>query len=113
GHRRTAFTNLHRLPAAAEARQLLARPSTGQVAGRWWQRQALIVSGGPRRPTECPLLAQSRHPDALNQCPLLGVKRTLVGGATMSAFDPKRTPAMAAGVVDRLWTLEELVEQTS
>jgi hypothetical protein len=23
------------------------------------------------------------------------------------------TPAMAAGVVDRLWTLEELVEQTS
>jgi hypothetical protein len=23
-----------------------------------------------------PLLAQSGHPDALNQCPLLGVKRT-------------------------------------
>jgi hypothetical protein len=27
-----------------------------------------------------PLLAQSGHPDALNQCPLLGVKRTLSGG---------------------------------
>jgi len=27
----------------------------------------------------CPLLAQSGHPDALNQCPLLGVKRTLIG----------------------------------
>ena len=25
---------------------------------------------------QCPLLAQSGHPDALNQCPLLGVKRT-------------------------------------
>jgi hypothetical protein len=24
-------------------------------------------------------LAQSGHPDALNQCPLLGVKRTLIG----------------------------------
>ena len=27
-------------------------------------------------------------------CPLLGVKRTLVGGAAMSAFDPKRTLAV-------------------
>jgi len=27
----------------------------------------------------------------LNQCPLLGVKRTLIGRALMSAFDPKRT----------------------
>ena len=39
----------------------------------------------------CLLLAQSGHPDPFNQCPLLGVKRTLVGGAAMSAFDPKRT----------------------
>ena len=31
----------------------------------------------------CPLLAQSGHPDALNQCPPLGVKRTLVGLAPM------------------------------
>ena len=38
-----------------------------------------------------PLLAQSGHLDPLNQCPLLGVKRTLRGGAAMSAFDPKRT----------------------
>jgi hypothetical protein len=40
---------------------------------------------------ECPLLAQSGHSSELNQCPLLGVKQTLVGGAAMSAFDPKRT----------------------
>ena len=32
-----------------------------------------------------------RHPAALNQCRLLGVKRTLIGHAAMSAFDPKRT----------------------
>src|SRR6516225_8811150 len=36
-------------------------------------------------------LAQSRHLNALSQCPLLGIKRTLVGDAAMSAFDPKRT----------------------
>jgi hypothetical protein len=28
---------------------------------------------------QCPLLAQSGHTDPLNQCPLLGVKRTLPG----------------------------------
>jgi len=28
---------------------------------------------------------------AESQCPLLGVKRTLIGSAAMSAFDPKRT----------------------
>jgi len=38
-------------------------------------------------------LARSGLPNALNQCPLSGVKRTLVGGASMSAFDPKRTSA--------------------
>jgi hypothetical protein len=36
-------------------------------------------------------MAQSRHPDALNQCPLSGVKQTLIEYAAMSAFDPKRT----------------------
>jgi ABC-type uncharacterized transport system substrate-binding protein len=29
--------------------------------------------------------------ETLNQCPLLGAKRTLRGPAAMSAFDPKRT----------------------
>src|SRR5262249_29356397 len=43
-----------------------------------------------REPMTCPLLAQSGHPQALNQCPLLGVKRTLRGRTPMSAFDPKR-----------------------
>jgi hypothetical protein len=36
-------------------------------------------------------LAQSGHPNRLNQCPLLGVKRTSVVPSPMSAFDPKRT----------------------
>src|SRR5262249_44735375 len=43
---------------------------------------------------ECLLLAQSRHPDTLIQCPLLGVKRTSLRHVAMSAFDPKRTSAV-------------------
>jgi len=42
---------------------------------------------------ECPLLAQNEHPNTLDQCPLLGVKRTSHKPRTMSAFDPKRTLA--------------------
>src|SRR5262249_52049825 len=34
------------------------------------------------------LLAQSGHPNTLNQCPLLGVKRTSRKALRMSAFDP-------------------------
>src|SRR6516165_2553516 len=40
---------------------------------------------------ECPLLAPSGHRVGEFQCPLLGVKRTSLGHASMSAFDPKRT----------------------
>jgi hypothetical protein len=43
---------------------------------------------------ECPLLAQSGHPKSLQECPLLAVKRTLIGRAAMSAYDPKRTSAL-------------------
>ena len=39
----------------------------------------------------CPLLAQSRLLGRLNQCPLLGVKRTSLKHGWMSANDPKRT----------------------
>ena len=39
----------------------------------------------------CPLLAQSGHHDPINSCPLLGVKRTLIGLAPMSVIDTKRT----------------------
>ena len=42
-----------------------------------------------QQPPKCPLLAQSGHPDALNQCPLPGVKWTLITSAVMSAYDPK------------------------
>ena len=37
-----------------------------------------------------PLLAQSGHLFALRSCPLLGVKRTWISTAPMSAYDPKR-----------------------
>jgi hypothetical protein len=40
---------------------------------------------------ECPLLALCGHPNTLSRCPLLGVKRTSLRLAGMSAFDPKRT----------------------
>src|SRR5262249_23354605 len=39
------------------------------------------------------LLARSSLLNAIDQCPLLGVKRTLLGDAAMSANDPKRTSA--------------------
>jgi hypothetical protein len=35
-------------------------------------------------------MAQSGHADRTYECPLLGVKRTSVGHAVLSAFDPKR-----------------------
>jgi hypothetical protein len=38
-----------------------------------------------------PHMAQGRHFTVEFQCPLLGVKRTLVSHSAMSAFDPKRT----------------------
>src|SRR5262249_36194303 len=44
-----------------------------------------------QRHVECLLLAQSGHSVTEFRCPLLGVKRTLIGSASMSAFDPKRT----------------------
>jgi hypothetical protein len=39
----------------------------------------------------CQLLAQSRHSDCRNECPLLRVKRTSQIAAAMSAYDPNRT----------------------
>jgi len=40
-----------------------------------------------------PLLAQSGHAGRGNECPLLGVKQTSGGRASMSAYDLKRTSA--------------------
>src|SRR5262249_58890797 len=54
------------------------------------------IIGSSRQP-ECLLLAQSGHLDTLNQCPLSGVKRTLLGHCGMSAFDPKRTSPPCGG----------------
>src|SRR5262249_41653411 len=50
---------------------------------------------------QCPLLAQSGHANHSQQCPLLGVKRTLVGGAAMSAFDPYQIREFAVTVDTR------------
>jgi hypothetical protein len=38
-----------------------------------------------------PVLALSRHPDRVGECPLSGVKRTSKFKSVTSAFDPKRT----------------------
>jgi hypothetical protein len=38
-----------------------------------------------------PLVAQSRHLDRADECPLPGVKRTSKFKSVTSAFDPKRT----------------------
>ena len=46
-------------------------------------------------------MAQSGHPAALNQCPLLGVKRTLTGSTAMSAFDPYQIREFAVSVDTR------------
>jgi hypothetical protein len=45
------------------------------------------------------LLAQSRHRQRVEGCPLLGVKRTLRFQGAMSAFDPK--PTLAAPLLSR------------
>jgi hypothetical protein len=39
----------------------------------------------------CLLLARSRHPDRVGECPLSGVKRTSKFKSVTSAFDPLRT----------------------
>jgi hypothetical protein len=40
-----------------------------------------------------PVLAQSRHSDCRNECPLLSVKQTSQIRGAMSAYDPSRTLA--------------------
>jgi len=50
-----------------------------------------VPTVGPPAFMQCLLLAQSRLVDAINRCPLLGVKRTLFEHSEMSASDPKRT----------------------
>ena len=47
-----------------------------------------------------PVLVQKGHHDCAEACPLLGVKRTLLGDASMSANDPKRTFAARGGSPD-------------
>src|SRR5215469_13540077 len=47
-------------------------------------------------------MAHSGHPATEFQCPLLRVKRTLIGSAPISAFDPKRT--FAGHQPNHLWS---------
>ena len=48
---------------------------------------------GDRVGVECLLLALSGHSSGSQQCPLSGVKRTLIGRTKMSAYDPKAASA--------------------
>src|SRR6516165_4914675 len=64
---------------------------------RWVELTSAANSDVFRRTALCLLLAQSGHLDTLNQCPLSGVKRTLLGHCGMSAFDPKRTSPACGG----------------
>ena len=53
--------------------------------------------------SQCPLLAQSGHSKIVDQCPLLGVKRTSLPHRKMSAYDPKRTsPSLSYIVICRV-----------
>jgi hypothetical protein len=64
--------------------RLMKMLTEGRLAdSEWWVEDKDYSSAEARRPftsfmLQCmsPLLAQSGHPDALNQCPLLGVKRS-------------------------------------
>jgi hypothetical protein len=55
-----------------------------------------------------PLMAQSRHAQCADECPLFGVKRTSQIRPLMSANDPKRTSAQLKrdfkGARKALWT---------
>jgi hypothetical protein len=46
------------------------------------------------------ILALSGHSRRVQQCPLLGVKRTSQFQSVMSAFDPKRTLAFPHGLME-------------
>jgi len=59
---------------------------------RWpIQAETTTVIGMGKRAAPCPLLALSGRGAHTQQCPLLGVKRTLRFLNRMSAYDPKRT----------------------
>jgi predicted 3-demethylubiquinone-9 3-methyltransferase (glyoxalase superfamily) len=58
----------------------------------------------------CPLLAQSRHSQCADECPLLGAKRTSLIGALMSANDHNHNEAFSFQIAtddqqetDRYW----------
>jgi hypothetical protein len=57
----------------------------------WFEEQIEAVVAKTAAVGPCPLLAQSRHAQCADECPLLGVKRTWRGLVSMSANDPKRT----------------------
>ena len=86
-HRPDKLANTQQNPAFAQL-SIDRCTQAGLSATRW--RTDVLQCGA-----ECLLLAQSGHFAAEFRCPLLGVKRTLVGDAAMSAFDPKRTSAKA------------------
>ena len=118
-NRRSLFRCATAIPLAAVS-DSLAQAAENQVTSEKANYTIRIVTGSrpPRRsvsrcqrryspvPTrssnndifcsaECLLLAQSGHANRSQQCPLSGVKRTLLRLAPMSAFDPKRPSSIA------------------
>ena len=85
-------------PVSGRVRDAPTGLRTPVLSGQWEQlghyRSRLLIQINRCRSAECLLLAQSGHARRLQQCPLLGVKRTLNRRASMSAFDPKRTFAL-------------------
>src|SRR5215471_9854130 len=82
-HRPDKLANTQQNPAFAQL-SIDRCTQAGLSATRW--RTDVLQCGA-----ECLLLAQSGHFETEFQCPLLGVKRTWIESALMSAFDPKRT----------------------
>jgi hypothetical protein len=78
------------------------RPSGAPGARRSWKQTSALVeanrftcvsstqSSRTIKDRVCPKVAQSGHVTPVQQCPLLGVKRTSIGLSEMSAYDPKR-----------------------
>ena len=67
------------------------------------QWQASAVDQILDRSAKCPLLAQSGHCLTGFQCPLLGVKRTLIGHATMTADGSKAEVPRHCGLRGSYW----------
>jgi NAD(P)-dependent dehydrogenase (short-subunit alcohol dehydrogenase family) len=66
-------------------------------------------TGEINRQAECLLMAQSRHPDRVGECPLSGVKRKSRLQTVMSVFDPSATSTGQFSVLHNTAAFDESV----